>query len=61
MTKHKKSHYLDKIEQLEPEYNKHLQKLCDAEKAGGYTSSIERELKAWKDKKDQYKRRAQCL
>ena len=53
--------YLDKAEELEPEYEKHLQKLKEIVKAGGYTSSIETEIRAWKDKKDQYKRRAQRL
>jgi len=59
MTKHKKRHYLDKIQELEPQYNKHVKKLEDARKAGSYTKTIESELKAWKDKKNQYERRAE--
>jgi hypothetical protein len=57
MTKHNRRHLLDKIEQLEPQYNEHLQKLKEAELSGGYTSSIKKEMRAWKEKKDQYRRR----
>jgi uncharacterized coiled-coil DUF342 family protein len=58
MTKHKKRRLLDKIEELEPQFNKHLKKLDEAKKAGGYISSIEKELRAWRYKKDEIKGRS---
>jgi uncharacterized coiled-coil DUF342 family protein len=57
MTKHNRRHLLEKIEQLEPQYNKHLKKLDDAKKAGGYISSIEKELHDWRSRKDELKGR----
>ncbi len=57
MTKHKKRRLIDKIEELEPQYIKHMQKLKEAELAGGYTSSIKKEIRAWTEKKDRYRRR----
>jgi hypothetical protein len=57
MTKHKKRRLLDKVEELEPQYHKHLLKLKEAEIAGGYTSSIKKEIRTWKERKDQYRRR----
>ncbi len=55
--KHKKHRLLDKIEELELQYIKHLQKLKEAELAGGYTSSIKKEIRSWIEKKDRYRRR----
>jgi hypothetical protein len=52
MSKHKKSYYLDKVEQLEKPLKEHLRKLEEAKKAGGYTSSIEKEIHAWRLRKD---------
>ena len=57
MGKHKKRYYIDKIEQLEKPLKEHLIKLEEAKKAGGYTSSIETEIRAWR-KKDELAGRA---
>ena len=51
MGKHNKRYYLDKIEQLEKPLRQHLEKLEAAKKAGGCTSSIETEIRAWREKK----------
>ncbi|HME52463.1 MAG TPA: hypothetical protein VKM55_09620 [Candidatus Lokiarchaeia archaeon] len=57
MGKVKRGHLLVKIEEVEKPYREHLKKLKDVEKAGGYTSSIKKEIKAFRDKKDRLKRR----
>jgi len=49
---------IDKIEQLEKPLREHLAKLEAAKKAGGYTSSIETEIRAWRKRKDELTSRA---
>jgi hypothetical protein len=55
--KAKKRRLLDKNEELEPQYNNHLKKLDEAKRAGGHISSIEKELRAWRNRKDEIKGR----
>jgi len=59
--KHKKSKkdYIRKIEELEPKYLEHVKKILDARKSGGFISSMEKELRNWKRKKEEYRRRYQ--
>ncbi|HME53814.1 MAG TPA: hypothetical protein VKM55_16420 [Candidatus Lokiarchaeia archaeon] len=57
MGKYNRRYYLDKIEQLEKPLGQHLEKLEAAKKAGGYTSSIETEIRAWREKKKRYEGR----
>jgi len=54
MGKHKKARidYLNKIEALERQYHRHLKKIKDAQEAGGFTSSMEREVRNFLSQKE---------